>query len=272
MFTIVIPALNEESFLPNLLDSLAAQTSNGFRVIVVDGSSRDRTVEVAKSYADRLPGLQVIVSRKASLPLQRNIGARAAKTNWLIFSDADNVLLPYAVERMEAFVKLRQPQFFTTWIQPDSEVQSEVVLSVMGNLLVEGSILLKRSFSPGPLTAITHDLFNSVGGYNERASWGEDMEFANRVTQTGAKLEVLRETIYVWSMRRFRKQGAAKVLQQIAKASVYALLTKRALTKMDNYEMGGQLYRDGQLKKRRTPSLIGQLDSKIRKLTSQILR
>jgi glycosyltransferase involved in cell wall biosynthesis len=75
--SIVIPALNEEHFLPHLLTSLTKQTKSDFEVIVVDGSSTDRTVEVARSFGTKLPKLEVIVSQKASLPLQRNLGARA---------------------------------------------------------------------------------------------------------------------------------------------------------------------------------------------------
>src|SRR5258706_4031142 len=90
-FSVVIPALNEEKFLPKLLASLAAQTVKDFEVVVVDGSSKDKTVTVARSFAKKLPKLQVVVSKVASLPLQRNLGAKKTTGEWLIFIDADSV-------------------------------------------------------------------------------------------------------------------------------------------------------------------------------------
>jgi cellulose synthase/poly-beta-1,6-N-acetylglucosamine synthase-like glycosyltransferase len=48
--SLVIPALNEEKFLPHLLTSLTKQTKRDFEVAVVDGSSKDRTVDTARSF------------------------------------------------------------------------------------------------------------------------------------------------------------------------------------------------------------------------------
>src|SRR5512147_158891 len=102
--SLVIPALNEEKFLPHLLTSLTKQTKQDFEVVVVDGSSNDRTVETARSFCSKLPTLKVIVSEKTRLPLQRNLGARATTGEWLIFIDADSRLLPYFIERIEWFI------------------------------------------------------------------------------------------------------------------------------------------------------------------------
>ncbi len=79
--SIVIPALNEEKFLPNLLTSLTKQTRMDFEVVVVDGSSKDNTVALARSFGPKLPKLQVCVSERAGLPLQRNMGPEPLPEN-----------------------------------------------------------------------------------------------------------------------------------------------------------------------------------------------
>ena len=135
--SIVIPALNEENYLPHLLTSLTKQTKRDFEVIVVDGSSTDKTVEVARSFASRLPKLEVIVSQKANLPLQRNMGARASSGEWLAFIDADSILLPYFIERIESFIEEQNPTLFTSWFRPDSEISGDALFTLMANLFVE---------------------------------------------------------------------------------------------------------------------------------------
>lgn len=95
LFSVIIPALNEEKFLPTLLDSLVRQTKKNFEVIVVDGKSKDQTVKVARLYSKKIAHLQVIVSSKANLPFQRNLGASKAQGDWLVFADADGKFLPY---------------------------------------------------------------------------------------------------------------------------------------------------------------------------------
>jgi len=240
--SLIIPALNEEKFLPRLLSSLAEQTKMDFDVVVVDGSSKDKTVEVAQSFQSKLPMLQVIVSEKASLPLQRNIGARATSGDWLAFVDADSILLPYFVERLEWFIRERKPALFTSWFRPDSEVSGDAIFTLISNLFVEGSIVFNRPIAPGPLTVVKRDVFDLVGGYNESITFfGEDYDFTQRVSAREFPLQILRETLYVLSLRRVRKEGKLRFMRQYAKASLLVLLTKRNLNN-PSYIMGGQLY------------------------------
>lgn len=242
-FSVIIPTLNEERFLPNLLASLTHQTQKNFEVIVVDGKSRDKTVQVARAFQRRLPKLQVIVAPKARLPLQRNIGAQKARGDWFIFIDADSVILPYFFQQVESFINENKPQVFTTWFRPDSEVPGDALLTILGVMMLEGSILFKRPFiTPGPLTVVEREVFEAVGGYNERHTFNEDVDLGFRLYQRGVKLAILRETLYVWSMRRLRTQGMLRVAQQYVRAALPILLFRRPLSYMPDYIMGGHLY------------------------------
>ena len=84
--SVVIPALNEEKFLPVLLESLKNQTFKDYEVIVADAGSKDKTLEIAHSYGARVvPG---------GMPGPgRNRGAEVATGEFLFFFDSD-VLLP----------------------------------------------------------------------------------------------------------------------------------------------------------------------------------
>ena len=75
-FSIIIPTLNEEKFLPKLLDSLSRQTNKDFEAVVVDGASRDKTVQAAHQFMRKIPRLTVDIVKKPGLPVQRNRGDR----------------------------------------------------------------------------------------------------------------------------------------------------------------------------------------------------
>ncbi len=61
LITIIIGAFNEENTLPQQMAALASQTYRGdWEFIVVDNGSRDGTADVARSWRDRLPALNVI--------------------------------------------------------------------------------------------------------------------------------------------------------------------------------------------------------------------
>jgi glycosyltransferase involved in cell wall biosynthesis len=264
--SIIIPALNEEKFLPQLLESLTKQSDKNFEVIIVDGRSKDKTVEAAKTFAKTLPQLTITIADYANLPYQRNFGAKKAKGTWFMFLDADNVMMPYAVERMNAFIIEQKPSFFSSWIRPDSNFINDALLALFGNLLLEGSILVKRPFSPGPFTAVSREVFERVGGYTEGLKWGEDVDFSTKVQKKGYTFSIIREVLYIWSMRRLRHEGKLKFIQQAAKAAFYVLLTNRALT--NGYEMGGQMY--GKKKQRINKTVAQKLAKTIQKLMKEV--
>lgn len=267
--TVVIPTLNEEHFLPHLLSSLAIQTDPDFEVIVVDGNSEDRTIAVAKTYADRLPQLQVVTGPVRCLPDQRNFGASLGKGDWFVFSDADNIFLPYAIERIRAYIEEHtavQPQLLATWCRPDTDTVGDAFLALFSNMIIEGSLSVKRQFSPGPLTIVSRWAFDRVGGYTNGLKWGEDVDFGNKMQKSGIRLSVIREVLYVWSMRRFRNEGKLKFAQQAVKAAFYVLLTNKALT--SGYEMGGHLYK--KKKKPKNASVLKKLTIDVKKLLQEV--
>jgi len=242
MISIIIPTLNEEKFLPKLLDSLVCQTQKDFEVIVVDGSSTDKTVELARTFSSKLPKLEIVEGTKACLPFQRNLGAKHARGDWLAFVDADSVLMPYFIDRLNVFIEKTAPVWFTTWCLPDSNSVNDAIFTLFANVFWESMLIIKRPVAPGPLNCIRHDLFRSIGGYNETQAFNEDVEFGLRLTKYGAKLSFLRETLYVWSMRRIRREGRMKLMNQYILSMIPILLFKRPFKVMPGYVMGGHLY------------------------------
>ena len=142
--SIIIPTLNEEKFLPKLLDSLAGQQDKDFEVIVVDGASGDKTVEVAQSYIKKVPHLTIIQAEKPGVSYQKNLGASRATGEWLLFVDADVILYPYSIERMRAYITERNLEFFTPWFSPDASITSDVAVSLVTLGVYEGSLMVKN--------------------------------------------------------------------------------------------------------------------------------
>lgn len=241
-FSVIIPTLNEEKFLPKLLDSLVTQTNKDFEVIVVDGGSTDKTVLIAQLYRNKLSTLLTFQTNKANVSLQRNTGAKQAMGEWFLFIDADSVLLPYAIERIAVYVREKKPTIFSTWFCPDSDTTNDALFTLFANMIPEGSILLHRPVAPGPLTGVSKKAFNSVAGYNEKILWGEDYDLTKRICQNGYTLLILKETLFIHSLRRLRHQGTLKLAQTYAKAVFSVLLTNKTPSYMPGYVQGGHPY------------------------------
>lgn len=267
LFSIIIPTLNEEKFLPRLLGSLTTQTYKNFEVIVVDGSSKDKTVDVAKKFTAKLPSLTVIQTKKPSLPLQRNLGAGAARGQWYVFVDADSIFLPYFIERALAFINDSSSRLFTTWFRSDTDDPKDGVYTLFGNVYLEATLIFKKPLTPGPLTIVRRDAFSDVGGYDEEHAYNEDVDFGLRLYKAGIHLDILRETLCVLSLRRFRKEGTLKVLNQYILSLFPIFLFNRSMKRMPGYVMGGQLYGK---KKKLKRSTLKDYESKLKSFMKEL--
>lgn len=267
-FSVIIPTLNEENFLPYLLQSLVDQTTKDFEVLVVDGKSKDKTVAVAQSFVKKLP-LRVIACDRARIPMQRNKGARLGRGEWFVFIDADSILLPYCIERLDAYLRTGTPQFVTPWGKPDSDKTQDALTTLVYNMILEGFILLRRPLSPGPFTAVSRLAFDAIGGYDESLQFAEDQNLSQRLSDHGVPLSIVRETLYVWSMRRFRAQGILKPMQAYIRSSLLVLFAKRNVRTMPEYLMGGHIYDKKKPVKR---SVIKEFEKKLKKMMREVFR
>ena len=94
MISVIIPAYNEEEALPTTLRHLL-KMSGRYEVLVVDGGSRDSTVQVASQHTR----VQVVSAPKGRAS-QMNVGAKQAQGEWLLFLHADTCLPEDALTRL----------------------------------------------------------------------------------------------------------------------------------------------------------------------------
>lgn len=84
LISVIVPTLNEEKYIGLLLESIRQQGSTDIEVLVVDGGSQDRTLDIAKKYSAKIfvfTGLGEFASR--------NVGAKKAKGKYLLFTCSD---------------------------------------------------------------------------------------------------------------------------------------------------------------------------------------
>lgn len=92
--SVVIPCFNQAHYLGEAIESVVAQTLPGFEVIVVDDGSCDNTYSVAGRY----PSVRRVRQMNRGVAAARNLGLAKASGDFLVFLDADDRLLPWALE------------------------------------------------------------------------------------------------------------------------------------------------------------------------------
>lgn len=223
-FSIIIPALNEEQYLPHLLTDLTQQSFQDFEVIVVDGHSDDQTVARAKSFKAKLPSLTLLNSPKRHVCTQRNLGAKTAKSDILIFSDADNRLPPYFLQGLKYRWESSSTNILSFWLKPDiSSKQNESIASAF-NLFLEFQNNLNPTYLLESMFAISKECFNKIGGFDEGSNYAEGKGIIQSATKHGYSSKMVRDPNYIFSFRRLRKYGVLGVAGRMAKLELSNLL------------------------------------------------
>lgn len=195
----VIPTLDEEKYIVKTLDAIKAQkTKLKYEIIVVDGKSKDNTVKLAKKYG------KVIIQKAKGIANARNLGAKAAKGEFVIFIDADTVIEPNYVSKVIGYLK-KHPEVAGVTAKLDYDF-SKFFWRVIW-WFAERYIFIRSYFGKGRLTginiAIRRDIFKKSGGFPEVPS--EDMAFTAALWKFG-KTKYLKGTVTHSSARRFNKE------------------------------------------------------------------
>lgn len=210
-FSIIIPTLNEEKYLPLLLEDLASQTNDSFEVIHVDGNSDDKTVQFAKRFSNKLP-IKSVVVKKRNVSYQRNKGVERARGQWIVFMDADNRLPRYFLDGIKyQLAKNDDIDVFTTWIDvAEKDKQVNQAIKRITNYSLELFHNVGKPIALGALIGTKREVLGKVR-FSESMKVGEDSYFVKYALEAGYSFYILREPQFIFSLRRVKKDGLLKM-------------------------------------------------------------
>lgn len=249
VFSIIIPTLNEEKYLPKLLKDLSDQTFNNFEVIVVDGNSEDTTAAKATSYKKKL-NLQLIPVTKRNVSFQRNTGVSQAKGEWVIFMDADNRLPDFFLEGIKyQLTKFPEIEVFTTWLKVEGNSKIDKLIENSINLDIEIYTIMGNPKSMGALMGIKRKLFEHHH-FDEHQHYMEDSMLVRELCDAGHCFKIFRDPKFFYSLRRIKKVGNLRMLQTMMKYQFHYLLGGDFSKPFsaEHYPMLGGSYYDAQEK------------------------
>jgi glycosyltransferase involved in cell wall biosynthesis len=243
MFSIIIPTLNEEKLLPDLLQSLANQSDNDFEVIVVDGMSTDKTSKIVKIYQNKFKKIIFATTKTRNISFQRNYGSKIAQGSWLIFIDADAILVPDFIHQLEEYIrKVPRASFITTWCKVKSRKLNDSFVAWFQNISLAIGEMVGIVNSPGSMTIIKKEIFTKNGLYNYQYKYAEDLELTLRIINSGYRLFILKKPLYYLSLRRYLKDGLFSIYTLYVKTLINAYLFHRIPEYSHLYQTGGHNY------------------------------
>lgn len=212
--SIVIPALDEASTLPSLLDDLYSQQRGlSLEIIVVDGGSRDDTVAECQDWARRTGATLRVLQTHAGRGHQMNWGAHHASADVLLFLHADSRLssadwlnaslagFEQSLDRAPGGrIAAHHPLRFGAGNRGDSVAYFYFA--------AKSALNLPEAINGDQGLWISKRYFRELGGFDESLPYMEDARLARKIFVTGRWVTL--PDVLVTSPRRFESQGLAR--------------------------------------------------------------
>ncbi len=234
-YSIIIPTLNEEILLPNLLNQLnnpSLKEKYGYEIIISDGGSSDKTIELALCRSDVV---KVRTDKeRQNIAKGRNEGAKFAKGEILVFLNGDVKL-----SGTEIFFNYLQNNFVNSdyaamtcivKVFKEEEKLSDILFHSVYNTYFYLLNLLGVGMGRGECQVIKKKYFELVNGNNEKLDAGEDFDLFKRIRKHG-KILFAKDICIYESPRRYRKLGYTGVTWSWTKNAISIILRNKSLSK-----------------------------------------
>jgi glycosyltransferase involved in cell wall biosynthesis len=234
-YSIIIPTLNEEKLLPGLLGQLndpALKKKYEYEIIVSDGESTDKTIEIALKSADIIKFQDGCIRK--NIAQGRNEGAKLAGGEILIFLNGD--------------IRLSSVDSFFNFIESNFVNSNYVAMTCIVKVFPEEERLSDRMFhgvyntyfrllnnsgvgmGRGECQIVRKNVFVEVKGNNEELAAGEDFDLFRRIRKHGSILFTTRICVFE-SPRRYRKLGYMGVSWSWIKNSISVIIKNQSISK-----------------------------------------
>lgn len=209
VFSVIIPAHNEEKYIGKCLDAVnkaAAFAGDNAQVIVTANRCTDKTAEIAEKH-----GAEVCVNDDKCISAIRNAGARLARGEIIVTIDADSAMTEGSLAEIKEMLGSGQYIGGGTRAKFDRMSLGIAVSAAYVALnLIPIMKKYKAALMGGMFWCYRSD-FEELGGFDESLVSLEDMDFAVRLKLLGDKRDkkygVLKKNIIVTSARKFDRFG-----------------------------------------------------------------
>jgi hypothetical protein len=189
----IIPSYNCAGFLAAAVASVRSQTVPVQQIIIIDDGSTDDTDEVVGRLG---PDICYLKQQNAGPSAARNTAAKAARTEWVAFLDADDLWFPEKNERQLALLE-RYPDLalIATDRKEVDAVGAVIVHSLfehhglqpffdqLGGQPIPGALtrLVRKNFIPTSSVLVRRQVMMDLGGFNTDIRFSEDLELWCRI-------------------------------------------------------------------------------------------
>jgi glycosyltransferase involved in cell wall biosynthesis len=192
-FSVIITSCNQRDFIADAVNSALALQGQKPEIIVVDDASSDGSEDVLAAYGDAIRFVPLSTNRGKGPA--RNAGSSAATSDYLVFLDGDDALLPWTLQVYERVVQARTPKLILAsmlWFKGALPPVQEAERPTTIQFAEYADYMAKdRAFGVSASSVvIERQAFESVGGWAD-ISVMQDQDLVIRLSDAGRAVHVL---------------------------------------------------------------------------------
>jgi glycosyltransferase involved in cell wall biosynthesis len=235
-YSVIIPTLNEEKLLPQLLEQLnesSLKEKYSIEIILSDGGSIDKTIDLALPFVDKIK-VHTDVQRQ-NIASGRNEGAEVADGEILIFINADirfdNTFIFFNYLNENFINSNYAGMACNVKIFQEEEILADRIFHGFYNWYFKLMNICGMGMGRGECQVVKKSVFDEMNGYNSLLAAGEDFDLFRRIRKR-SKILFTNDIAVYESPRRYRKYGYFNVSSSWFFNSVSVVLKNKSLSKV----------------------------------------
>lgn len=181
MISVITPVCNGESYIEACLKTVISQQCSDVEHIIMDGNSKDATIDIVKQYAESYPHIKWVSEPDEGQSDAMNKGIAIAKGEIIAILNVDDYYEPHTLNRIqEMFKTLKEPGLVAgncnVW-----DAEGKLLYVNKPSKLKLTDLLMGWSINPHPVNPSAYfyhkSLHDIVGPYDEKNHYAMDLDF-----------------------------------------------------------------------------------------------
>jgi glycosyltransferase involved in cell wall biosynthesis len=224
----MMPVYNTERYIGAAIQSILDQTTGDFELIIIDDGSTDRSLQLARGYAERDRRIRLVSRENRGIAATRNEALALATGQYLAIMDSDDIALPERLGKQARYLD-EHPECILVCCQMQLIDPESAPICVINLESTHEEIDAINMGAPGYFVPVSmmarRDALVAIGGYSEKFALAEDRDLCLRLAERG-RLANIPEVLYLY---RQHTRSVCRIRPELLAACIHQTVSEARL-------------------------------------------
>lgn len=159
-FTFIVTVYNCEDYLRDCIESILAQTENGYEILLIDDGSTDHSAMICDKYAEKYINIRIIHKKNGGASSARNVGIENITTQYFTFVDCDDLIEKTFLRDIRQIISCNKPDLIVSGLLFDYYNKNRIIRSEE-HAVMDWGLVPKQRILKNMITVFEKNLLSS---------------------------------------------------------------------------------------------------------------